>query len=232
MSDGPDLIRQNVREHYTHIAEGSGGCCGPDTCSCNGYSDAELALIPSEAVAIGLGCGNPTALASLETGEVVLDLGSGGGLDCFLAGKKVGLSTLSIAEAIVEGRKGYVIKTRLEIEQSSSDKIAVSTECRTTCDFRHQELLWEHRASRNGVESVSKMKGTISRGAARIERLAVEQDAGRGPRLAARDLLGGRLSLCRSRPRPRATPWRHRHPAPPCVPQQWARERHPQEAKT
>jgi ubiquinone/menaquinone biosynthesis C-methylase UbiE len=92
MSDSPDLIRQNVREHYTQVAETGGGCCGPDACSCNGYSDAELALIPSEAVAIGRGCGNPTALASLETGEVVLDLGSGGGLDVLLASQRVGPS--------------------------------------------------------------------------------------------------------------------------------------------
>jgi len=92
MSDSPELIRQNVREHYTQVAETGAGCCGPDACSCNGYSDAELALIPSEAVAIGLGCGNPTALASLDPGEVVLDLGSGGGLDVLLASQRVGPS--------------------------------------------------------------------------------------------------------------------------------------------
>ena len=104
MSDSPDLIRQNVREHYTRVAETSGGfprpaaqaserCgCGPDTCGCKSYSDAELALIPAEAVAIGLGCGNPTALASLASGEVVLDLGSGGGLDVLLASQRVGPS--------------------------------------------------------------------------------------------------------------------------------------------
>jgi SAM-dependent methyltransferase len=104
MSDSPDLIRQNVRQHYTQIAETSGGFpqsaaptserngCGPDPCSCNGYSESELALIPAEAVAIGLGCGNPTALASLVPGEVVLDLGSGGGLDVLLASQRVGPS--------------------------------------------------------------------------------------------------------------------------------------------
>jgi SAM-dependent methyltransferase len=102
MSDSPELIRQNVRDHYARIADTSGGfprpagqaserCgCGPDPCSCNDYSDAELALIPAEAVAIGLGCGNPTALASLSPGEIVLDLGSGGGLDVLLASQRVG----------------------------------------------------------------------------------------------------------------------------------------------
>jgi SAM-dependent methyltransferase len=92
MSERPDLIRQNVRQHYTEIAQSSAGCCGPDPCNCNGYSDAELALIPAEAVAIGLGCGNPTALASLAPGEIVLDLGSGGGLDVLLAAQRVGPS--------------------------------------------------------------------------------------------------------------------------------------------
>ena len=65
MSDSPESVRQDVREHYTQIAETGGSCCGPDTCGCKGYSDAELALIPAEAVAIGLGCGNPTAMIDL-----------------------------------------------------------------------------------------------------------------------------------------------------------------------
>ena len=85
-------IRQTVRQHYTEIAQTGGSCCGPDACTCNDYSDAELALVPAEAAAIGLGCGNPTALASLRPGEVVLDLGSGGGLDVLLASQRVGPS--------------------------------------------------------------------------------------------------------------------------------------------
>lgn len=92
MSETPELIRQNVREHYTEIAVTSSGCCGPDLCRCNGYSDAELAVVPAEAASISLGCGNPTALASLRPGEVVLDLGSGGGLDVLLAAQRVGSS--------------------------------------------------------------------------------------------------------------------------------------------
>jgi SAM-dependent methyltransferase len=90
VSESPEHIRQTVREHYTQVAETSRGCCGPDVCSCNGYSDEELALMPAEAVDIGLGCGNPTALASLRPGEVALDLGSGGGLDVLLAAQRVG----------------------------------------------------------------------------------------------------------------------------------------------
>lgn len=76
--------------------EGSGGgCCGPTTLTPDqvamavGYSQAELGTIP-EGANMGLSCGNPTAIASLKPGEVVVDLGSGGGFDCFLAGPKVG----------------------------------------------------------------------------------------------------------------------------------------------
>jgi arsenite methyltransferase len=72
-----------------------GGCCGPATftpaqlAEAVGYSQTDLAATPDSAN-MGLSCGNPTALASLRTGEVVLDLGSGGGFDCFVAGPKVG----------------------------------------------------------------------------------------------------------------------------------------------
>ena len=78
-----------------------GGCCGTSSCRSQatptvddvakrvGYNEAELATLPDGAN-MGLSCGNPTALASLRPGEVVLDLGSGGGFDCFLAGPKVG----------------------------------------------------------------------------------------------------------------------------------------------
>ena len=75
----------------------SGGCCGPSTltpdqvASAIGYADADLAANP-EAANMGLSCGNPTAIAALKPGEVVLDLGSGGGFDCFIAGRKVGAS--------------------------------------------------------------------------------------------------------------------------------------------
>ncbi|MFQ5891746.1 MAG: arsenite methyltransferase, partial [Candidatus Methanofastidiosia archaeon] len=84
-----------VREAYGKIAQRQEGC-GCDTCGSDtsefaksiGYSEEELRAIPDEAN-LGLGCGNPTALASLKEGEVVLDLGSGAGFDCFLAAAKV-----------------------------------------------------------------------------------------------------------------------------------------------
>lgn len=92
-----DEIRQVVREHYGKVAEeGSGcgcgvGCCGtnPTTSLALGYSSSDLEAVP-EGANLGLGCGNPPAIAALRPGEDVLDLGSGGGFDCFLAAKQVG----------------------------------------------------------------------------------------------------------------------------------------------
>lgn len=106
-----DDIRQSVRESYSKVAEGkaggtgccaptnagSGGCCGtPDDFEITnvyserlGYSKEELGGVPAGAD-MGLGCGNPRAIAALKAGEVVLDLGSGGGFDCFLAVREVG----------------------------------------------------------------------------------------------------------------------------------------------
>lgn len=113
-----DAVRQQVREGYSQIAQGGswsaapygtaspskgccgggsiagGGCCGPATFSPDqlaaaiGYSQGDLAGTP-EGANMGLSCGNPTAIASLKPGEVVLDLGAGGGFDCFVAGRKV-----------------------------------------------------------------------------------------------------------------------------------------------
>lgn len=95
-----DDVKRVVREGYAKVAKGSGSCCGPARSCCGaptaedvsrriGYSDEEIAAAP-EGANLGLGCGNPLALASLNEGEVVLDLGSGAGFDCFLAAKKVG----------------------------------------------------------------------------------------------------------------------------------------------
>jgi arsenite methyltransferase len=69
---------------------GTSSCCGPDPISSNLYEAAETAGLPIEAVLASLGCGNPTAVAELKPGEVVLDLGSGGGIDVLLSAKRVG----------------------------------------------------------------------------------------------------------------------------------------------
>src|SRR5207253_1770738 len=84
---------------YGAIAKsvGSSGCCGPACCGGESdpitsdlYSETETQDLPAEAVAVSLGCGNPTALLPLERGETVLDLGSGGGIDVLLSAKRVG----------------------------------------------------------------------------------------------------------------------------------------------
>ena len=90
-------IREFVKERYAEIASEGDSCC--PSCACPpdlaeqaksmGYSEQEIRSVPEGAV-MGLGCGNPTALAELKEGETVLDLGSGGGLDVFLAARKVG----------------------------------------------------------------------------------------------------------------------------------------------
>jgi arsenite methyltransferase len=96
-------IREKVRERYSQSAlrVSSGGCCGAsattDCCGGSGspitsnlYTDQEAGEIPTEALLASLGCGNPTALARLNPGETVLDLGSGGGIDVLLSAKRVG----------------------------------------------------------------------------------------------------------------------------------------------
>ena len=101
-----DEIRQNVRASYSQVAEASnsGDCCGETSSCCGvssddaintlvstrlGYSEDDLAAVPKGAD-MGLGCGNPRAIASIKTGETIVDLGSGGGFDCFLAAAETG----------------------------------------------------------------------------------------------------------------------------------------------
>lgn len=102
-----DQIRRHVRDRYAGIAKSSGscgcssGCCqpdallNPDASVQIGYSSEELAAVPKGAN-MGLGCGNPQAIAALTPGEIAVDLGCGGGFDCFLAARRV-------------GKKGHVI---------------------------------------------------------------------------------------------------------------------------
>ena len=101
-----DKIRQTIRETYAEVAEAdsNGGCCGEASSCCGvsddvqinaiissrlGYSEEDRNIVPDGAD-MGLGCGNPRAIASLQAGETVLDLGSGGGFDAFLAAQEVG----------------------------------------------------------------------------------------------------------------------------------------------
>ena len=89
-----EKIRETVRKGYTDIARGKSGCCcgssAPDKLAeAIGYTNEELQALPDGAN-MGLSCGNPTAIADLKPGQVVLDLGSGGGFDVFIAAGKVG----------------------------------------------------------------------------------------------------------------------------------------------
>ena len=87
-------VKEMIRNQYGSIATGTESCCGsptaPQEASCTmGYSEAELASLP-EGADLGLGCGNPQALAAMRAGELVVDLGSGAGIDCFLASRQLG----------------------------------------------------------------------------------------------------------------------------------------------
>ena len=126
-----EVVRETVRRGYAEIAVADKSCCGAATTCCGsgdsagvakavGYSDAELAMLPAGAN-MGLSCGNPGAIAVLKPGEVVLDLGSGGGFDVFIAARKVGRTGRSIgvdmtAEMVSKARKNAEVfrkQTRL-----------------------------------------------------------------------------------------------------------------------
>ena len=119
-------VKEYVKKSYGEIARNAGSCgsscgcgCGPsstDTALQIGYSKDELENIP-EASNMGLGCGNPTALASLKEGDTVLDLGSGGGIDAFLTAQKVGetgkVIGVDMTEEMIQKAKDNAIRTRV-----------------------------------------------------------------------------------------------------------------------
>jgi SAM-dependent methyltransferase len=109
----PDAIRRLVRENYAKIASAFKTCCNAgnqlphqsgaeNTTHRIGYSNAQIDSVP-DAAAMGLGCGNPQAIARLKPGETVLDLGSGAGYDCFLAASAVGESGRVIGVDMTDG---------------------------------------------------------------------------------------------------------------------------------
>ena len=90
-----DEVRSAVRDYYGRMAKQlSGGCCGTEShCDCSSprnYPAEQLDVLPKDLADISLGCGNPVSEIDIRAGDTVLDLGSGGGLDCFLAARKVG----------------------------------------------------------------------------------------------------------------------------------------------
>ena len=110
MAQNADSIHEAVREHYGAIARNrvtedaqaaccgsadvagaSNSCCGDGACGANLYDPAMIEGLPVDVSHLSLGCGDPISIASLQPGETVVDLGSGGGIDCFLAAKRVGI---------------------------------------------------------------------------------------------------------------------------------------------
>src|ERR1041384_7053540 len=94
-----DVVKEKYGEAALRVLSGGSSCCGASACGSEAdpitsdlYSESQTAHIPEEAVKASLGCGNPTALAILNPGEPVLDLGSGGGIDVLLSAQRVGPS--------------------------------------------------------------------------------------------------------------------------------------------
>ena len=121
VDESNEKIREAVRKGYTDIAKGKSSCCcgssAPDKLAgAIGYTDGELEVLPDGAN-MGLSCGNPTAIADLKHGQVVLDLGSGGGFDVFIAAKKVGKTGKAIGvdmtpEMLSKSRKAITAFTQ------------------------------------------------------------------------------------------------------------------------
>ncbi len=134
-----DEIRQAVRQQYSRVAQSKGGSCGCGTTCCDtpapnaahvsqsiGYSADETATAP-EGANMGLGCGNPQAIAAIKPGETVLDLGSGGGFDCFLASRQT-------------GDKGHVIGVDMTPEMISKARNNAETGSYINVEFRLGEI--------------------------------------------------------------------------------------------
>ncbi len=142
MSQSPTPIHDAVREHYAERIKSQASCCGPDSSCCtpesNLYPLELLGTLPEGEAVVSYGCGDPITLASLQPGQTVLDLGSGAGLDCFFAARKVGgsgrvigvdmtpemieraaASALRLGLANVEFRQGFI--EELPVESGSVD---------------------------------------------------------------------------------------------------------------
>lgn len=132
-------VHEHVKERYGKIAQGAAtSCCGGGTCADTvskaiGYSDEELQAAP-EGANLGLGCGNPLALAGLREGDTVLDLGSGAGFDCFLAARRVGASGrvigVDMTEAMLQKARENAVKggfTNVEFRKGQIENLPIDS---------------------------------------------------------------------------------------------------------
>lgn len=143
MTNRPDEVRREVSKNYANAVSrpAQGGCCSGGAPSqkgaavaFGGYSEPELSTLPEEAVVNSFGCGNPVAFAGVAEGDVVLDLGSGAGIDLFLAAKKVGpggrvigvdMTDAMIAKATENIRKGKY--TNVEVRKGIIEELPVDS---------------------------------------------------------------------------------------------------------
>jgi len=125
-------IKKEVKKRYGQFAEQGSSCCPDYSCGDIGYTIDEIRDLPSDISEFSLGCGNPVALASIRKGEAVLDIGSGGGLDVFLASRKVGskgkVIGLDMTEQMVEKARKNAKKgnyNNVEFKLGEAEDIAV-----------------------------------------------------------------------------------------------------------